>query len=102
MMPNHSHMTDELGASLLEEKAQKVAGPCPGCRHLSRCTTEQLACRALEIFHEFGRPSIAPRHPSAEIFVRMHARKPRLRPAEERQRAKEALAVALRREAVEF
>jgi hypothetical protein len=100
MSANQTHMAGAIEASLRQEVDGRKVAPCEDCRNAARCTAEQLACRALEIFHEFGRPSIAPRHPSAEIYVRMHARKPRPRPAEERRREREALAVKLTREAI--
>jgi hypothetical protein len=95
---NHTHVTDELGASLLRQKAQKAAGPCEGCRHADRCR-EGLACRASELWVQTGRYSaVAPRQPSAEIYERIHMARPR--PTDvERQRAREALAVKMQREA---
>jgi hypothetical protein len=72
MSANHTQMTDELGASLLRQKAQKTAGPCEGCPHADRCR-EGLACRALELFINVGRFSAyAPRQPSRPIYQKLY------------------------------
>jgi hypothetical protein len=76
--------------------------PCEGCRHHDRCKAQSLACVALELYESSGRFSqFAPRQPTAAIFERIHAPHPPRPSAEERRRAREALAVTLQRESSE-
>jgi hypothetical protein len=79
-----------------------VASPCEGCRHHDRCKAQSLACASLELFENAGRFSAyAPRQPTAAIFQRIHVPHPPRPSAEERRRAREALAVTLQRESSE-
>lgn len=49
-----------------------ITSPCEGCRHRTRCKSEHMACRSLELCNNTGRLSpYAPRQPSREIWDRM-------------------------------
>jgi hypothetical protein len=52
-------------------------GPCKGCRHMARCSTEVIVCDAFALFVKLGdessaeRLKFAPRFPSRAILERM-------------------------------
>jgi len=53
-------------------------GPCTGCRHFDRCTTEKLACEQLLIFarHDRCTPArwlAAPKQPNRDAMARLMA-----------------------------
>jgi hypothetical protein len=81
-------------------------GPCSGCRHQARCTSEVICCEAFALFARVGNDYSAerwkwvPRQPSAAIMERLvgSARESKL----ERRRAHEAAAAELQRRDAEF
>jgi hypothetical protein len=82
-------------------------GPCAGCRHFDRCTTEVIACEAFALFARLGGDNFsaerwrqAARQPSAAILQRILTTR---RPTEaERRPQRESLAVRMRRESAEL